>query len=250
MANERLRDALDRARVTPAELALFTETDVKTVSRWVGGRVPHPRTRFKIAKRLKEDEDFLWPGARRASSETADASGVVQLYANRGSVPVNLWDRLLDQATSQVDVLVYVGMFLTEKPDLLKRLREKAGAGVQVRLMLGSRDCEAVKQRSTDEGIGRDTISAKIDQAQAFFRPLIGVRNIELRSHQTVLYNSIYRFDDDMIVNPHVFGKTAPMAPALHLRRTSNYGLFDTYSESFDAVWSHSMTQGLEPVDA
>lgn len=28
----------------------------------------------------------------------------------------DLWDRLLDRATTYVDVLVYIGMFITEKP--------------------------------------------------------------------------------------------------------------------------------------
>ncbi|MEU8071457.1 DUF5919 domain-containing protein [Micromonospora sp. NPDC049151] len=240
MANKRLRDALERSRISLAELALFTECDVKTVSRWLGGRVPHPRTRFKIAKRLKEDEEYLWPGARRAADDTSNSAGMVQFYPTRGAVPHNLWDRLLDEATDDVDILVYVGMFLTEKPDLLDRLRGKANAGARIRILLGDRDSSAVKQRSIEEGIGRETISAKIDHANAFFRPLRGVAGVEVRSHSTVLYNSIYRFDREMIVNPHVYGKTAPMAPAMHLRKTATYGLFDTYAASFEAVWESS----------
>ena len=237
MANQRLKDALDRARVTPAALALYTESDVKTVHRWLGGRVPHPRTRFMIAKRLREDEDYLWPDARKLASGAPDESGLVQFYSNRASVPPQLWDRLLDRATSDIGILVYVGMFLTEKPDLLNNLRSKASGGTRVRILIGDPQCVAVKQRSDDEGIGHETISAKIAHADAFFRPLSGVPNIELRMHGAVLYNSIYRFDDDMIVNPHVFGKTAPMAPALHIHRTAAGGLFDTYAGSFEAVW-------------
>ncbi|MEU1360772.1 XRE family transcriptional regulator [Micromonospora zamorensis] len=237
MANDRLRDALDRSRVSPAELALLTECDVKTVSRWLAGRVPHPRTRFMIAKRLKEDEDFLWPGAQRAADDVSSSAGMVQFYPTRGAVPPNLWDRLLDAATADVGILVYVGMFLTEKPDLLDRMHKKAAAGARIRILLGERESIAVKQRSVDEGIGPETISAKIDQANAFFGSLTDVPNIEMRNHSTVLYNSIYRFDNDMIVNPHVYGKTAPMAPAMHLRKTATYGLFNTYSDSFEAVW-------------
>ena len=60
---------------------------------------------------------------------------------------------------------------------------------------------------------------------------------IEVRTHGTVLYNSIYRFDDEMIVNPHVYGKVASHAPALHLRRLSAGDLFTTYEDSFTAVW-------------
>jgi hypothetical protein len=56
-----------------------------------------------------------------------------------------------------------------------------------------------------------------------------------------VLYNSIYRFDDEMIVNPHVYGKVASHAPALHLHlhlhRLSAGDLFTTYEDSFTAVW-------------
>lgn len=40
-----------------------------------------------------------------------------------------------------------------------------------------------------------------------------------------------------MIVNPHVYGLTAPLAPALHLRRLSAGSLFETYGQSFDTVW-------------
>ncbi|MGH3994185.1 MAG: XRE family transcriptional regulator, partial [Pseudonocardiaceae bacterium] len=54
------------------------------------------------------------------------------------------------------------------------------------------------------------------------------------------LYNSIYRFDDDMFVNTHVYGSMAAHAPVLHLRRLSGGDLFDTYSESFDVIWNES----------
>ena len=60
---------------------------------------------------------------------------------------------------------------------------------------------------------------------------------VEIRTHGTVLHNSIYRFDDEMIVNPHVYGKVASHAPALHLRRLSAGDLFTTYEDSFSAVW-------------
>jgi hypothetical protein len=48
-----------------------------------------------------------------------------------------------------------------------------------------------------------------------------------------------------MIINPHVYGKMAPHAPALHLHRLSAGSIFDTYRESFDAVWFQA-----DPYDA
>lgn len=49
--------------------------------------------------------------------------------------------------------------------------------------------------------------------------------------------SSLYRADDQMLVNAHVWGVLAYGAPAWHLRRHGDGGKFDTYAGSFDAVW-------------
>ena len=41
-----------------------------------------------------------------------------------------------------------------------------------------------------------------------------------------------------MLVNMHVWGLSAFGAPVLHLRRLVDGGLFDTYAQSLEAVWS------------
>lgn len=41
-----------------------------------------------------------------------------------------------------------------------------------------------------------------------------------------------------MIINTHVYGFQGAHAPSLHLRRLSAGDLFETYSESFEAVWN------------
>lgn len=61
-----------------------------------------------------------------------------------------------------------------------------------------------------------------------------------MRTHGTTLYNSIYRADDQMLVIAHVWGVNAYGAPVWHLRRTIDGGPFDTYTESFNAVWDAS----------
>lgn len=43
-------------------------------------------------------------------------SEVVAFYPHRNAVANDLWDHLIAEAVSKIDVLVYVGMFLTEKP--------------------------------------------------------------------------------------------------------------------------------------
>jgi hypothetical protein len=67
------------------------------------------------------------------------------------------------------------------------------------------------------------------------YRPLAGLA--EIRLHDTPLYNSIYRFDDDMIVNTHVYGILAAYTPSLRLRRVDG-AYFSTYLESLERVWA------------
>jgi hypothetical protein len=208
------------------------------VERWITqGRSPYPKYRQAIALRLDQRETYLWPsvedGRQRSDAE------LIRFYPHRSMIPVDLWDRFFAKAEARIDVLVYVGMFMTERPNLLAEMQKKADSGVRIRLLFGDRDSESVLQRSIDERIGPHTISAKIDHALAHFKPLFTAAGVEARLHGTVLYNSIYRFDDEMIVNPHVYRKIASHAPALHLRRlaTGVSDLFDMYADSFDAVW-------------
>jgi hypothetical protein len=242
VANERLRDAMQCRCITPVQLAKELEIDPKTVERWItSGREPYPKNRHAVAALLGEHEQYLWPSAGTDTrSQQASESEVVKVYPYRGAVPNDLWDRLLRQADSKIDILVYVGMFLTENPGLLKILETKGAGGTNIRMLFGARDSHAVIQRSLDEGIGRNTISAKIDHALAHFQPIGDLPGIEVRTHETVLYNSIYRFDDEMLVNPHVYGKIASHSPAIHLRRLSAGNFFTTYLDSFDDVWNQA----------
>ena len=60
---------------------------------------------------------------------------------------------------------------------------------------------------------------------------------VEFRFHRTVLYNSIYRADDQVLVNTHLFGVTAAHAPVWHLRKLPAGELAGLYIDSFERVW-------------
>jgi transcriptional regulator with XRE-family HTH domain len=240
--NERLRDALLRKGLTPEQAATAINVDTKTVERWITkGRTPYPKHRHALAALLRESEVFLWPDALppERAAEVA-TSEVVTVYPHRHAIPRDLWQRLVANATTEVDILVYAGLFLTDDPALIKSFRAKAQAGAKIRVLFGDPRSREVIKRSTEENIGASTITAKIRNVLAFFRPLAEEPGIDIRLHKTTLYNSIYRFDDDMLVNTHVYGSMAAHAPVLHLRRLSGGDLFDTYSESFDVVWNES----------
>ncbi|MFC5054864.1 DUF5919 domain-containing protein [Saccharothrix xinjiangensis] len=239
MPNQRLRDSLLRNGFDLNAVAKATGVDPKTVERWINqNRTPYPRHRRAIAAMVRESESYLWPDALAPDAKKEiTKSEVVQVYPHRHSVPQELWSHLIAQARMNISVLVYSGIFLTDDPTLIKTLRAKAEAGVKIRLLLGDPASREVARRSEEEGIGRGTLAAKVRNAHAFFKPLADTDHAEIRCHRTTLYNSIYRFDDEMLVNTHVHGFMAAHAPVLHLRRLSGGDLFETYAESFQGVW-------------
>ncbi|AZK95017.1 MULTISPECIES: helix-turn-helix domain-containing protein [Streptomyces] len=237
--NERLRSALVQRGLTVDEVAAACEVDPKTASRWVAGRVPHRRNRWTVANLLKIDEAYLWPETgQRTSRLGAAQSELVDTYANRASVPRDIWMSLLSGAMKQIDVLVFSGTFFAQtNPHITRMLQERAQAGVRVRLCFGDPEGEAVRIRGEEEGIG-DTLAAKIRASLTYYRDLVGHPGCEVRLHDTTLYTSIFRYDDHLMANPHIWGLPASANPLLQLRRTPGGEWFERYGESFDAVWS------------
>jgi transcriptional regulator with XRE-family HTH domain len=237
MANERLRSAMLARGVSIAQLADRIGVAPKTVERWITqGKVPYRRHQFATASELRVDITTLWDDERATESATElSKAEIVTVYPHRHAVPAGMWRELYGRAQKQLDVLVYAGLNLSEDPLFLDLLRAKS-ATASIRILLGDPACSAVAQRGIDEG--HRIMDGKIRNALYNYKPLFTSHpQIRFRLHDATLYNSIYRGDDEMLVNTHVYGIGAYLAPVLHLRRLPGGGLFDTYANSIDQTW-------------
>lgn len=219
------------------DLAALLCVDPKTVERWLAGRVPHPKTREALARLVERDIDVLWPSAGRTQHRRQVGGEVRTFYAHRWNVPRESWVQFFSRPENEIDILVYGGLFLAEDAGVVQLLAEKAKSEVPIRLLAGDPGCAQVAQRGTDERIG-DTTGARIRNALALLRPLTDLDGVSLRLHSTILYNSIFRADDEMLVNPHIYGLPGSNAPVLHVRGAENATLFDAYMDSFESVWA------------
>lgn len=239
MPNERLRGAIVESGMTIDTVADRLGVSSKTVERWINsnGRAPYRKHKYAAASLLRREISYLWPEERTAA-EVADAgqAEMVKLYPHRSSVPNALWPQVYERATRHFDVVVYSGLWLTEDPAFHRVVREKAAAGIPVRFMLGEPDSAAVAQRGDDEGIGQ-AMGNKIRNALVNYGPLFRLPGVEFRLHSTTLYNSLYRADDEMLVNGHVYGVGAYLAPVMHLQRIPGGELFETYAQSIERIW-------------
>lgn len=232
-----LARALSNAGLTATDIATRLEVDPKTVQRWYAGRVPYPRHRAALAELTGWPLRDLWPDTVRTAVPEPLPDEVRVTYPHRSAVPSDMWSRLFARAEHDISILVYSGLFLAEDTNVQHLLRDKARNGVRVRIALGDPDGIQITRRGSDEGI--DTVmAARIRNALILYRPLAPEPGVELRLHDTVLYNSIYRADDDLLVNTHLHGVPASQAPVIHLHRILGDGMAANYLGSFERVWA------------
>jgi hypothetical protein len=233
--NEALHRACAEARLRDTDVSAALGVDPKTVQRWLAGRVPHARHRWAVADLVQRDERELWPDLDGAVGQTCRE--IKASYPHRSVVPRDVWRRLFAGAERDIGILVYAALFLAEDVECVRLLADNARAGVAVRLLLADPDSDRMAERGAEEGIGV-AVAARVQNALALFRPLLATEGVQARQHETVLYNSIFRADDEMLVNPQVHGIAAAYAPVLHLRHVEPGGMFDTYLQSFERVWT------------
>ena len=235
--NEPLRRALLRARLREDDVAAHLGVDPKTVRRWLSGRVPYGNNRAALADLVGADEAELWPDVGGPLTARIRPKELGAVYPHRWSVPRGVWTRFFESAEYEIGILAYSALFLAEDAGILGILADKTRVGVPVRIALGDPDSSQVIQRGNEEGIG-DAMPAKIRNALTLYRPLLAAENIEIRLHQSVLYNSIYRADGQLFVNQHAYGIPAARAPVFCLRESKSGGMIAAYLASFERVWA------------
>src|SRR6266508_4792040 len=150
------------------------------------------------------------------------------------------WRAFFEKATSKIDILVYAAIHLHESINGFNQLlTDRARSGCRVRVAIGAADSPNIIARGKEETYGHG-IESRCELALLHYKPLGTVPNIELRTHGTTLYNSIYRADEELMVNTHVFGVNAYAAPVWHLRKTSADSIAGSYQQAFEVVWEQA----------
>jgi transcriptional regulator with XRE-family HTH domain len=246
MSNDRLAASVTEAGVTIEQIARTADVDPKTVQRWLSGRTPHPRHRYALAQLLDQHEEFLWPAAHRRQADALGAAAeVLAAYPYRSDLNSDRWWALFTGARAQIDLLGYTLYFLPQQhPQLVDLLLDKCQRGCRVRIVVADPESGHVRERDEEEQEAI-TLVARIHSSLTDFRPLLDSHRADMRFQDVPLYNSIFRFDDQMLVTPHLYATPGHAAPMLHVRRLGPSGLFSRFAAHFEGIWSKS-----QPIDA
>ncbi len=174
---------------------------------------------------------------RSQTPPPGSSNEIVGTYPYRSEFPVSAWWDLITGATRQIDLLGYTLYFLAmQHPELVDTLRRKCDDGCVVRAAIADPISPHVAYRDAEED-QPITLTVRINSTIKHFTPLLDCENFQVRYQDIPLYNSIFRFDDEMLVTPHLYATTGASAPMLHLRRTGNGGLFGRFANHFETVW-------------
>lgn len=244
MPNERLRAALNASGLTIEDVSTKLTVDRKTVERWVTlGRKPHRSTRQALSRLLSVDEVHLWPDlSKDLHTKPSSETELVHLYSTRSAVPFSLWNELIASVQEGMDVLVFSGQFLVEQHNIIPIIRQKAAQGVRFRFIVGDEASPAVIQRAIEEGT-TGGLEGRVQMMRRYLSEVSSLPGVDVRTHGTILYTSLYRFDDQLLVNGHAFGSLAGQNPVIHLRRLDGGLMWDHYMQSFDRVYEQAIPE-------
>jgi transcriptional regulator with XRE-family HTH domain len=239
MPNAALRQAMSDARMNEQALAGRVGVDVKTVSRWVAqdDRLPHPRHRWAACEALGVDESVLWPDAIRAAVKTGPDREIAAVYPYRSACPASLWRKLITSATREITFAGYTNYFLwIEQSNLGVALRRKAGQGCRIRFLVGDPGSDVTRQREEVEATSL-TVSTRIAVTLEQLERLRGTEGIKARFSDRHIALSVFSFDDDMIVTPHLANLVGHNSPTFHFHRHQDDGVFDRFTMHVNALW-------------
>lgn len=219
-----------------------------TVRRWLEN--VHIKVRLDnaqaTARELGCTPQDLWTDQFPPSQEPLSIKGYKPvpfnpaLYASRTQVPITVWQNHFHDVRSAIDILVFAATFLFDTlDDFTATLTEAAGRGVQVRFLIGDPDGDNMAVRGEEEGIG-ESVRARSHNSVELLRPYTTTPGLDVRTHETTLYTSVFRVDDDMIINFHIYGSPGRDNPVMIFSRQQEPRLWATFERAFTRVWDHA----------
>lgn len=246
--NTALRRAMADKNVKPRQLASHVGVSLKTVERWLGDAEynPHARNRADTSDYLGVGEEMLWPKAVTTAIKTGPDREIVAVYPYRSACPRAVWAELVASAKKEIFFAGYTNYFVwLEQPHFHLTLRQKVEEGVRVRFLLGDPDSEVTRAREAVEDVAL-SVSTRVRICQENLAKVGALEGLETRfsapedapNHVGL---SVFRFDDDALVTPHLARLVGHDSPMMHLRHRDEHGMFSRFADHAEELWSRAV---------
>lgn len=247
LLNTALRRAMADKGVKLGQLATQVGVSRKTVERWLADaeHTPHAATRADVSAYLGVSEEMLWPKAVKTAIKTGPDREVVAVYPYRSACPKAIWAELVSAAKKEIFFAGYTNYFIfLDQPHFHLTLQERLSEGVRVRFLLGDPESEVTRAREAVEDVAL-SVSTRIRIAQENLAKVgthdgLEVRYSALEDAPNHVGLSVFRFDEDALVCPHLARLVGHDSPMMHLRKRDDHGMFDRFAEHAEELWGRA----------
>ncbi|MBP8537928.1 hypothetical protein GWI24_33665 [Streptomyces sp. MK37H] len=180
---------------------------------------------------------MLWPKAARSVVKTGASREIIQAYPYRNACPTTVWGQLIDAAAHSITFAGYTNYFVwQEQPRLVDRLAAKAASGCSIRFLVGDPDSAVTRRREEIEGVPL-TVGTRIRITLDALSKLQEHTGVDARFSDEHIALSVFSFDSEMLVTPHLSSLLGHESPMLHIRRLGDDGLYDRFAGHVSALW-------------
>lgn len=192
---------------------------------------------------------MLWPQAVKDRIKTGVDREIIHSYPYRSACPSTVWAELVNCVSEELFLAGYTNYFFwTQVPAFVDVLRRKCEAGCRVRFLLGDPEGEVTRQREVIEDVTL-SVSTRIRITLGELAKLDPLERLEARfsapedavNHVSL---SVFRFDEEALVTPHLARLVGHDSPLLHLRRQGDGGMFSRFAEHAEELWSRAVPIG------
>lgn len=179
---------------------------------------------------------------------------IVGVYSKRSEVPDELWNRLFNTARSEIFLGGYTNYFFwTERTDFNDFLRDRAAAGVRIRVLVGDPDGAVTLNREQVENVPF-TVSTRIRITLDELNKLGPTPGIEVRlsdvNAEAHVSRSIFVFDREALVCEHIAERLGHGSLTFHIRKLQDNGPYDQYKAHLDHLWEGAHSWSSQPAEA
>ncbi|MFJ2603900.1 XRE family transcriptional regulator [Streptomyces sp. NPDC087425] len=194
---------------------------------------------------------MIWPQVVKDRVKSGHDRELVRSYPYRSACPSTVWSDLIQDSGRDLFFAGYTNYFLwTQVPAFLETVRQKTAAGCRVRFLLGDPEAEVTRQREIVEDVAL-TVSTRIRITLEHLDRLGPLDGLETRfgapedavNHVSL---SVFRFDQEALVTPHLARLVGHDSPLLHLRRQGDGGMFDRFAEHSEELWARAKVRTPE----
>ena len=175
---------------------------------------------------------------------------IVRSYPYRSACPSTVWGNLVSKAASELFFAGYTNYFVwLDQPQFVSTLRQKLDDGCRIRFLLGDPNGEVTRNRERIEDVAL-SVSTRIRITLEYLDKIGSHEGLESRfsadddaaSHVSL---SVFRFDTDALVTPHLARLVGHDSPLLHVRKSGVGGMFDRFSDHAEELWKRA-----KPIDS